>query len=166
MGAVVPVTLKPVPFTTTWLTVTGVVPVLITETGTVFDVPTFVLTDNVAGATDSAGSGSAIPAQPAIQATPRARRLDSTRTRFSLNTFMSIRSPYDKFRFFLSIHRFAVPEGRGDIRQSHRRFGTHYRQGLWSSDLGRVCNSISYWYGPCTFTCTKGQYGFFGILNR
>src|ERR1700759_2313928 len=134
MGAVVPVTVKPEPFTTTWLTVTGVDPVLITETGTVLDVPTFVLTDNVAGATERDGRGSAIPAHPAIQAAPRARRLDSTRTRFSLNTFMSIRSPYDKFKFFLSIHRASVPEGRGDIRHLHRSFGTRCRQGLWSSD--------------------------------
>jgi hypothetical protein len=74
--------LKPLPVTWTWLTVTGVVPVLITETGTVFDPPTFVLTDSVAGATDSVGSGSAIPAHPAVQATTRARRLVSTRTRF------------------------------------------------------------------------------------
>ncbi len=106
IGVVAPERAKPLPLTTTWLTVTGLVPVLITETGTVFDDPTFVLTDSVDGATESVGSGSAIPAHPATQATTTARRLESTRTRFSLNTFMSIRSPYCKFRFLLSIHRF------------------------------------------------------------
>jgi hypothetical protein len=106
IGVVAPERAKPLPLTTTWLTVTGLVPVLITETGTVFDDPTFVLTDSVDGATESVGSGSAIPAHPATQATTTARRLESTRTRFSLNTFMSIRSPYCKFKFLLSIHRF------------------------------------------------------------
>ena|ERR1700760_1137284 len=108
MGAVAADVVKPLPVTWTWLTVTGVVPVLITETGTVLDDPTFVLTDSVEGATDSVGSGSAIPAQPATQAIVMARRLVSTRTRFSCDTFMEVLSPYGKFSFFLCIQRFAV----------------------------------------------------------
>jgi hypothetical protein len=93
MGVAIVDRVKPVPFTTTWLTVTGLVPVLITETGTVFDDPTLVATDSVDGATESVGKGSAIPAHPAVQAKTRARRLVSTRTLFSCNAFISIASP-------------------------------------------------------------------------
>ncbi len=103
---------------------------LITETGTVFDDPTLVLTVNVDGATESVGSGSAIPAHPATQATTTARRLESTRTRFSLNTFMSIRSPYCKFKFLLS----------------NPPFLQHLREGAW--------------YTPCTRLVLRATRGF------
>lgn len=103
MGVATVDSVKPLPLKITWLTVTGVVPVLITETGMEFDDPTLVATDTTDGATERVGRGSAMPAHPAVQAIVRARTLESTRTRFSRNAFMSIRSPRDKFRFFLSI---------------------------------------------------------------
>lgn len=117
MGDVVaPARAKPLPFTTTWLTVTGLVPVLITETGSVLDDPTLVLTESVAGATESVGSGSAIPAHPAVQAITRARRLVSTRTRFSWDAFMSVKSPCGKIRFRSIIPTFCSCLREGGIR--------------------------------------------------
>jgi hypothetical protein len=89
-GIVNPVMLNPVPERTAWLTFTGVLPVLITVTGSALLVPTFADTVRLSGATAMEGSGSANPAQPETQAIVKIREVRSTRTDLPFRKFISI----------------------------------------------------------------------------
>lgn len=91
---------------------TAVVPVFTTVTGSVLEFPILVVTFTAAGEIASEGRGSAIPAQPVDHRIAEIRRLRSTRTLFSRNTFMWIRSPLAQGQIFLiDTAFFRSPEG-------------------------------------------------------
>jgi hypothetical protein len=93
-GVVRPLRLKPEPFKTAWLTLTGVAPVFVKVTGSELAVPTLAVTVRLSGATESEGSGSATPAQPETQYAIANISPTSTRTLFSCTKIISFRSPY------------------------------------------------------------------------
>jgi hypothetical protein len=81
IGVVKPVTVKPVPLTTAWLTRTSVVPTFVTLTTCELVAPTLALTERVLGLIVRDGSGSATPAHPETQKiVANATHINSTRT--------------------------------------------------------------------------------------
>jgi hypothetical protein len=81
IGVVKPVTVKPVPLTMAWLTLTSVVPTLVTLTTCELEAPTVALTERVLGVMVRDGSGSATPAHPEVQKiVANATHINSTRT--------------------------------------------------------------------------------------
>ena len=93
-GVVKPVTLKPVPLTMAWLTLTLVFPMFVTLTTWELVVPTLALTERTLGVIASEGSGSATPAQPVVHTiVANTTQIKSTRTWLFDGTFISFDLP-------------------------------------------------------------------------